>query len=80
MRVKCIRTFRDFEAGRVRDSGEEFEVTPDRFKAINGTEYGTLVEALADHETADKPDDVKVPEVGYEGAQKRPQRRRAAKQ
>ena len=79
MRVKCIRTFRDFDAGRVRDSGEEFEVTPERFEAINGTRYGTLVEALEDPDTAEKPEEEKMPEVGEEGAQKRPYRRKTAK-
>lgn len=80
MRVKCIRTFKDFDAGRVRDSGEEFEVSPDRFKAINGTKYGVLVEALEVPETAEKPEEEKMPKVGEEGAQKRPQRRKTARQ
>ena len=80
MRVKCIRTFRDFDAGLVRSEGEEFEVTPDRFEAINGTRYGTLVEALEAPETAENPEEEKMPELGEEGAQKRPQRRKTARQ
>ena len=79
MRVKCIRTFRDFDAGRIRDEGDEFEVSPDRYDAINGTRYGTLVEALEDQETAEKPDEGNMPEGGEESAQKRPQRRKTAK-
>lgn len=80
MRVKCIRTFRDFDAGCVRNSGEEFEASPDRFEAINGTRYGVLVEALEAPETAENPEEEKMPEVGEEGAQKRPQRRKTARQ
>ena len=79
MRVKCKRIFRDFDAGLVRSEGEEFEVTPDRFDAINGTRYGTLVEALEDPKAAEKPEEGNMPEGGGEGAQKRPQRRKTAK-
>ena len=67
MRVRCVKAFRDFDAGRLRNSGEEFDVSPDRFEAINSTRYGVLVEAL------------EVPEGGEEGAQKRTQRRKTAK-
>jgi len=80
MRVKCVKAFRDFAAGRLRDGGEEFDVSPDRFEAINGTRYGVLVEALEAPETAENPEEEKMPEVGDEGAQKRPQRRKTARQ
>lgn len=77
MRVRCVKAFRDFDAGRFRNSGEEFDVSPDRFEAINGTRYGVLVEALEAPETAEKPEEVS--EGGEEGTQKRTQRRKTAK-
>lgn len=80
MRVKCIRTFRDFDAGRIRDNGEEFDVSPARFESINGTRYGTLVEALREPETDENPEVDKTAESAPEVAQKRPQRRKTAKQ
>jgi hypothetical protein len=80
MRVRCVKAFRDFGAGLVRSEGEEFEVTPDRFDAINGTRYGTLVEAMEDPDAAEKPEEGNMSEGGEDGAQKRPQRRKTARQ
>ena len=46
MTAECIVSFRDIEAGKLREAGERFEVTPERFKAINSTKYGTLVKEV----------------------------------
>lgn len=43
MRVKVARAFRDVDAGMLRDEGDEFDVSPSRFEAINSTKYGELV-------------------------------------
>lgn len=46
MLVKCNRRFRDFEAGVIREEGDEFEVTEKRYEAINGAGYGQLVQII----------------------------------
>lgn len=46
MTAECIVTFKDLEAGKLREVGERFEVTPERFKAINSTKYGTLAKEV----------------------------------
>lgn len=46
MTAECIVSFKDIEAGRLREAGERFEVTPERFKAINSTRYGILVKEV----------------------------------
>lgn len=43
MLVACNRRFRDLEAHAFREEGEEFEVTEERYEAINGAGYGQLV-------------------------------------
>lgn len=43
MKAKCIKGFRDLKAGVLRSEGETFEVTAERFKALNGSKYGQLV-------------------------------------
>lgn len=43
MTAECIVRFLDIEANVMREGGDRFEVTPERFEAINGTEYGELV-------------------------------------
>lgn len=55
MLVECIVGFRDLDAGILRDAGDRFEVSPERFAALNGTKYGKLVsevvsEVLRDEE------------------------------
>lgn len=42
MRAKATKDFKDLEANAFRKAGETFEVTEERFKAINSTRYGTL--------------------------------------
>jgi len=46
MIAKCVKRFRDLEAGTFRTVGATFEVTPERFKAINSAGYGQLVEEV----------------------------------
>ena len=60
MLVKCVREFRDLENKRMlRSAGERFEVTPERFAALNATRYGTLVEQ-ADNTSDAKSGEKKV--------------------
>lgn len=42
MRAKATKDFKDLEAKTLRKAGETFEVTEERFKALNATRYGTL--------------------------------------
>lgn len=46
MLVEAITRFRDLEANAYRDVGERFEVSSERYEAINGTRYGRLVEEV----------------------------------
>lgn len=46
MKVKCLRSFRDKETNTLRRKDTEFEVTKARFREINGTDAGILVEEL----------------------------------
>lgn len=43
MRVEALTRFLDLEAGAYREAGDRFEVTPERYRALNGTKYGRLV-------------------------------------
>ena len=46
MIAKCVRRFRDIEAGTFREVGATFDVTEERFEAINSAGYGQLVEEV----------------------------------
>ena len=46
MVVVCTRAFLDAETGKLHEVGERFEVTAERFSAINSTRYGQLVEEV----------------------------------
>lgn len=46
MKVKAIAQFHDLEADVDRKAGDVFEVAAERFKAINSTQYGKLVEEV----------------------------------
>lgn len=48
MRVRCVRAFRDFEAGALRKVGDAFEVSPERFRDINSAGYGQLVQEVVE--------------------------------
>lgn len=46
MRVKTIKSFIDLKEKKIRKEKEEFEVTKERFKEINSTSHGKLVEEI----------------------------------
>lgn len=46
MEVKAIRKFKDLKENKLRDKEEVFEVSKVRFKEINSTKYGKLVEEI----------------------------------
>jgi len=43
MRAVCTKAFRDLEAGVMREEGDVFEVSPERFKRLKASRYGQLV-------------------------------------
>ncbi len=53
MEVKAIRIFHDLKEKTKRFIGDVFEVTEERFKEINGSKYGILVEPLVENEEAE---------------------------
>lgn len=48
MLAQCVVSFRDSEAGVLREAGERFEVSPERLEQINATKYGTLAEEVSE--------------------------------
>ena len=44
MRAKCIKRFRDKETKAVREVGDVFEVTAERFAEISAAQYGPFAE------------------------------------
>lgn len=48
MRVKAVVRFKDTKANVIRDVGEVFTCSADRFREINGTQFGTLVTKVAE--------------------------------
>lgn len=46
MKVKTLVEFKDLKEKITRKFGEEFEVNKARFKEINSTKYGKLVEEI----------------------------------
>lgn len=46
MLAECVDKFLDKIEGTMRDVGDRFEVTEERFNEINSTRYGTLVKAV----------------------------------
>ena len=46
MRVKALRNFNDLKEKTLREKGNEFEVSEERFTELNATEHGVLVEAV----------------------------------
>lgn len=46
MNVKVLKTFKDQKGKAIRKIGETFEVTEKRFKEINTTTHGILVEEI----------------------------------
>ena len=54
MRVKTLVKFRDLKEKKLREVGEEFEVTKKRFEEINSTKYGKLVEEVEEEKKKKK--------------------------
>lgn len=46
MKAECIKRFLDISADTMREVGEQFEVTAERFNEINSTRYGQLVKKV----------------------------------
>lgn len=51
MKAKVLKPFVDKKEGVTRKLGDTFDVSAERLKEINSTEFGVLVEAVAE-ETA----------------------------
>ena len=73
MLIRCTRAFKDTEAGRLREVGEEWEATAERLAAINGAGYGRLAEAVKaepEPERAEEPE----PEKAEQTPEEKPKR------
>lgn len=46
MKVKVVRKFRDKHTNLLHEIDETLEITKERFKEINSTAHGTLVEEI----------------------------------
>jgi len=46
MLVRCVKRFKDLQAGTYREVGATFEVDDERYHAINNARYGQLVEKV----------------------------------
>lgn len=68
MQVKALRRFDDKLEKVKRLKGAEFEVTEERFRQINGTQYGILVEAVPEKELSIKEIKLALDEKGIEYA------------
>lgn len=56
MIAECVVRFKDLEARKMREVGELFEVSAERFKALNATKYGEVVrEHVEDAPKAEPP-------------------------
>lgn len=58
MIAECVVRFKDLEARKMREVGELFEVSGERFKALNSTKYGEVVRehAEAPQEAVESPE------------------------
>lgn len=54
MKAKVIVDFKDLKENIHRKIGEEFTLSQERFKEINGTEFGTLIEEIKEKKTPAK--------------------------
>lgn len=50
MRAKALTLFKDLKEGVVRKKGDVFDVSEERFKEINSTGYGKLIEEVEEVE------------------------------
>lgn len=56
IKAKAIKTFIDKKANKERKEGSVFNVTPKRFKEINSTVHGKLVEEVKEDNDNGKDD------------------------
>lgn len=54
MKVRALMLFRDKKEGVVRKQGDTFNVTKGRFKEINSTKHGLLVEEVIEEKAKEK--------------------------
>ena len=52
MIAECEVRFFDKETKKMHEAGDRFEVSPERFAAINGTKYGVLVSEVPEKKPA----------------------------
>lgn len=72
MLARCVKRFKDLQAGTFREEGATFDVTRERYNAINTAGYGKLVE-----EVAETPSEaVSAPQKATSGETKTTTRRR----
>ena len=56
MLIECVKGFEDYENDRRwREPGERWEVTPERFAAINATKWGVLAKAVEEPKKKARP-------------------------
>lgn len=46
MKVKVLAVFNDSKGKKIRQAGEEFETSKERFKEINSTKHGVMIEEI----------------------------------
>lgn len=56
MKVKVLKTFRDKETKAIHKAGTEIDVSATRFKEINSTKAGELVEKVKEKAAEKKGD------------------------
>lgn len=61
MRARCTKAFRDFSCGVLRDVGDTFDVTPERFSELRATRYGALVEEVPEEVVEEVPEAAERP-------------------
>jgi len=52
MKVKALMKFKDVKANKVREKGSIFETSKERFKELNSTSWGSIVEGIETKEVA----------------------------
>lgn len=60
MVVKAVKVFHDKKEGVTRNVGDTFTVSEERYKELNSTQFGVLVEKVAE---ATKSEETKKPKV-----------------
>jgi len=59
MKVKVIKDFRDKYTKKLHKTGEELEITKERYEEINSTAHGILVEKVEGNKVQKKPKKLK---------------------